>query len=89
MKGFIQALAVATLLQVGVCSSLTVYLADKSNAATREYILVMEQRANRYTEDQVHRLYQRLQDERNADREDTHRWVDRAIELQAAKEGRR
>ena len=85
MKRLIQALTIATLLQVAATSGITFFLLDRNTASAREYSLMVEQRANEHTGEVTLALYNRLQQERNSDRDEMKAFVDHQITLRLLK----
>lgn len=87
MKLLIRALAIATLLQIGATSCLTFFMIDHSANAAREFSLQIEQRANEHTGAVVLDMYNRLERQRNTDRDEMHNYIDQAISLRLTRAG--
>jgi hypothetical protein len=85
MKTLIRALAVATMLQIGATSCFTFFMIDHSSSAAREFSLQVEQRANEHTGAVVLDMYNKLEQQRNADRDEMKVFVDHQITLRLLK----
>lgn len=82
---WLKALVVCTLLQMAVCISAMTYLNVHSNNISREYSLVTERSANKYTDAAVLTMYNRIEAEMAYNRAQTTIEITKAIELANAR----
>lgn len=69
------------LLQVTAIAGLVTFLYDRSDEKSYQYSLVAENNAVTRSRADIEKMYQRILEERNADREETHKWVEKVIAL--------
>lgn len=85
MPGFIRAIVAATVLQIIVVVGLVLYMSSHDTNVAREYAYMAESNAKAYAEQRDLDLYNRLQQERNADRLDMQLYLEKQITLQLLK----
>jgi hypothetical protein len=81
MNKTILAVTLTALLQVTAIAGLVTYLYDHADDKAYSYGLTAESNAIKQSREDILKMYQTIQDERNADRDEYHRWVDRQISL--------
>jgi hypothetical protein len=85
MPGFIRAIVSATLFQVVVMTGLIVFMGNHADNITQQYARITLESAKSYTDQRNLDLYNRLQQERNADRLDMQLFLEKQITLQLLK----
>ena len=85
MPGFIRTIVIASILQVLAVAGLVTYMSNHDTDIAKEYALMAESNARLYTDTRNLELYNRLQQERNADRLDMQVWLEKQITLQLLK----
>jgi hypothetical protein len=86
MNSTIKAVVVACCLQIVVTLSMSVYLFDRANSRSEFLATLAQANAASYTDNVSLRYYNQTQQERSAEREDLHEWVDKRIDLRLAQD---
>lgn len=81
MNSVIKAVVMTAVLQMMVCTGLTVWLFQHSDNMAMRYSQMAEANANAYSDKLVQDFYNRMQVEQSREREQTHEWVEKQISL--------